>query len=434
MEKKYQTRPWKLWAKAKELRTSYYKDVMTAKEQGKLLVAGGTDSIVSLPAGLGPYIFFGGEPYGATLATDKALSLQCVEAVEGKKFARDMCAYMRNYWGSMFLDKSPWGKFPVSDFCMTLHFCDSHGKWYQQVSEYEKVPYFAIDFPVIPIGQRTEAKWKYLADQINDAIEWMQKKTGRKWDDEKFIQAVKNDCKSSYLWSKICELNKGIPATMDEKTMFSLYIIGVLERQTDRCVKFYEELLEEAQERVKDGIAAVATERLRVLHDSQPPWYFLDMWRYLESYGVVCVGAYYSYNLGGSVGELPDGSFGAIPTPEMQGNPLKTRQDAVNALAQWYGEKSITCTQFTLPQIRAPEVYRIIKDWKANGIIIHLNRGCEGTAMGQREVRIYLMEHDVPVMTYEGSMADHRDLDENRVRQRIDGFMQTLGLQKLAAK
>ena len=81
MEKKYETRPWKLWGKAKELRANYYKEVMTAKEQGKLLVAGGTDSIVSLPAGLGPYVFFGGEPYGATLATDKALSLQCVEAV-----------------------------------------------------------------------------------------------------------------------------------------------------------------------------------------------------------------------------------------------------------------------------------------------------------------------------------------------------------------
>ena len=38
---------------------------------------------------------------------------------------------------------------------------------------------------------------------------------------------------------------------------------------------FYYELRDEVRDRVKRGIAAVATERFRVMIDSQPPWGFL---------------------------------------------------------------------------------------------------------------------------------------------------------------
>ncbi len=426
---KYPTRPLKLWQKAKELRLNHYKDVANARQNGKLLVTGGTDGFTSLPAGLGDYAYLGGEPWGATISMDPVLATQCVEAMEARNYARDMCAYMRNYWGSMYLNKSPFGgPFPKPDFCLQGGFCDSHHKWFQHVAEFFKIPYFGIDIPLGEPNVGFDRKLQYLMGQLLDAIEWMEKITKRKYDDEKLIEAVHNDIESSALWSQICCLNKVIPAPMDEKMMFTLYIIAVLIRHEKESVNFYKELKAEIEERVRDGIAAVSTETVRLMHDSQPPWYFLKLWRYLEEYGAVVIGSFYSFTLSGFI-EKRNGVWLAGQTPRERGITLKTREDAVRILAEWYLKRNVT-QEFGLPWIKSQQMVEWSKEWKVNGFIIHLNRGCEGTAYGQMESRLELLKAGVPVMTYEGNMADKRELNEAQTLDRIDAFMESLGLKK----
>ncbi|MDO8635395.1 MAG: benzoyl-CoA reductase, bzd-type, subunit O, partial [Dehalococcoidia bacterium] len=145
----YKTAPLHSWKTAKALRMKHYHEVMEARGKGKLIVSGGTEGFVGLPAGLGDYVYLGGEPYGATIGSDPQFSQICSEAVEARGFARDLCSYMRNYWGSMFLNRFYFGgEFPKPDFCLQMNFCDSHAKWYQLVSDYYGVPYFSIDVPM----------------------------------------------------------------------------------------------------------------------------------------------------------------------------------------------------------------------------------------------------------------------------------------------
>jgi benzoyl-CoA reductase subunit B len=76
-------------------------------------------------------------------------------------------------------------------------------------------------------------------------------------------------------------------------------------------------------------------------------------------------------------------------------------------------------------------VEKIARQWKADAAIIHLNRGCEGTAQHQMETKIALSKM-VPTMSYEGNMADDREFDEARTLRLIDLFLtETLGLKKL---
>ena len=78
------------------------------------------------------------EPYGASLAHNIKLSLECLEAAEKNGYSRDLCSYMRNYWGSILIDKYAFGgSFPKPDFIWQDHICCSHAKWYQTVSELE---------------------------------------------------------------------------------------------------------------------------------------------------------------------------------------------------------------------------------------------------------------------------------------------------------
>ncbi len=53
---------------------------------------------------------------------------------------------------------------------------------------------------------------------------------------------------------------------------FHLALIVTL-RGTDVCVNYYRELLDEMEDRVKNGICAVPGEKYRILWDNLPIWY-----------------------------------------------------------------------------------------------------------------------------------------------------------------
>jgi hypothetical protein len=54
--------------------------------------------------------------------------------------------------------------------------------------------------------------------------------------------------------------------------MFSLYVLGTLEKSNDAFADFYEkDLYPEVRDRVDNKIAALANEQCRVMGDSQPP-------------------------------------------------------------------------------------------------------------------------------------------------------------------
>ena len=129
-ETKYPMEPLKCWNNAKVLRENYYKDFAEAHDKGGLRWAGGAWSFDAIPAGLGDDIYsLTGEPYGATVAFNDKLALECQEATEAKGFARDLCSYMRNYWGSILINKYAWPKFseefPKQDFIWQNHICCS---------------------------------------------------------------------------------------------------------------------------------------------------------------------------------------------------------------------------------------------------------------------------------------------------------------------
>lgn len=437
--KRYKTKPFDSWKLAKELRMNHYREIAESRtEKGKkLLIGGGTESMLGLPAGLGEYVFFGGEPYAASMsAGDPAFAVECMEATESAGFARDLCAYMRDYLGSFLLDRYYFGgPFPKADFYLQTHFCDTHGKWYQIVSEMVGVPYFSTDFVPLRWDETVEGrqqKVEFFTGQLLDAIEWMEKITGIKYQDELLIEAVKNEFRTTSLWAECAVLNQAIPAAMDEKSMYSFYILAVLMRHRPEVVRFYEILRDEMKDRVANQIAAVPTERFRLLHDSQPPWYALHIFRYLERFGVACVGANYEFGLSGGWDYKPGEYLRPAVPPQDRGVPLKDREDACRALAEWWLDYHLVARgiRFSGPG-RNALVMHMLKDWHCDGLMIHLNRGCEGLAVGQMEIRLALVEAGIPVMTYEGNVGDPREFDEGRTLARIDAFMESVGLKIL---
>lgn len=427
------------WGKAKEIRANYWKRYAEAKEKGQIRWTGGSWNLDPIAKGFGDeVVWLTSESYGAEIGYNPEFSRRCQEEVEKRGFARDLCAYLRNYWGSMFLNEyAAGGEFPKPDFCFQTHICCSHAKWYQVVSEHEGVPLVAIDcavgppFDFIERGEELEHRVRYVAEQSLDAIEQIEKITGRKFDDEKFIEAVYQEQRATSLWAEICVLNQAVPAPLDEKTIYALYSLLVLHKASKEVADFYEyDLKPEVEDRVRNKIAAVATERFRVIHDGQPPWSFLKLFRYLEQYGVVCVGSFYTFTLMGSW-DFKDGRL--TPPKPVDKSTLKTREDAAMAMARWRVTTNQMLNPFHVAWPKIEIMLSIVRDWKAQGAIVHYNRGCEGLSMHVAECRLALSKAGIPTCVYEGNMADDREFDEVAAMNRIDAFMESLGLQKLIA-
>jgi benzoyl-CoA reductase subunit B len=258
-----------------------------------------------------------------------------MDAAESVGFARDLCSYMRIYWGGMHLDKYLYGgKFPKPDFIFQTQICCSHSKWYQHVAKEEKVPQFYVDVGVGPYKDMNADRLDYVTNQLHDGIEFLEKVTGRKFDDEKFLKAVKNEMRSTSRWADICALNKVKPAPLDEKTMYSLYVLATLSKSSQWCADFYDELYDEVKDRVARGIAAVPNEKCRMMSDTQPPWSFLKIFRYLETYGAVSIGSLYTFALEGIWEDKPDGSWGGRTLPWEKGIEMNTRDQIAAPLCR----------------------------------------------------------------------------------------------------
>ncbi|MBW2121582.1 MAG: benzoyl-CoA reductase, bzd-type, subunit O, partial [Deltaproteobacteria bacterium] len=403
---KYPTEPLKCWTKAKELRKNFYRNFDQAHEKGGIRWMGSAWALDAVTCGLGRDVYcITGEPYGASCAFNRPLSARFLTAAENYGFSRDLCSYMRNYWGSILTDEYAFGgKFPKADFAFTQHICCSHAKWYQNACELEGgVPLFAIDVGAGPYppfaAEMYEHRVRYVAEQMLDAIDWMEEITGRKYDDELFLEGCWNDIRSTHTWAKICMLNRAVPAPLDEKSIYSLYVFGTLQKSNGEFADFYEELLEEVEDRVRRGIAAVANEQARVMTDTQPPWGFLGIYRHLETWGAVSIGSLYTFGLEGMwLYDEEEGEF--LPRP-MPGDKPKTREEACMMLADWHLSKP-EYQHFYHPEYKTKMMDAIARHWRVDGIILHYNRGCEGLSTGIAENRLGLLERGHKVMTYEG--------------------------------
>jgi len=432
---KYPTEPLQCWNKAKELRQRYYDDYAKAHEKGGIRWAGGAWSFDAVPMGLGPDVYpLTSEPYAASIAFDREFSKRCLEATEKKGYARDLCSYMRNYWGSVLLNEYAFGgPFPKPDFIWQDHVCCSHAKWYQVVRELEggDIPYYCVDVAVGPYQELSARQHgvQYVVDQMHEGIEFLESATGRQYDDALLIEAVKNECRSTSVWAEISALNKTVPAPLDEKTMYSLYVLGTLHKASKQVADLYEELRDEVRDRVARGVAAVGNERCRIITDTQPPWGFLKVFRYMEKYGCVSVGSLYTFALIGAWEDKPDGTWGPRTTPMEAGTPMETRDQALHILADWNLSKP-EWQHFYSPHIKSDLMLRMAKEWKLDGIMLHYNRGCEGLSLGIAENRLALIDAEIPVMVFEGNMGDESEFDEAATRNRIDSFMESLGVKR----
>jgi len=167
---------------------------------------------------------------------------------------------------------------------------------------------------------------------------------------------------------------------------------------------------------------------VRIMTDTQPPWGFLSIYRYLEKWGVVSIGSLYTFGLEG-MWLYDKENNDLIPRPLPEKKP-ETREEACTMLADWHLTKP-EYQHYYSPEYKTMMMDAIAKKWKVDAITLHYNRGCEGLSVGIAENRLGLLKRGHKVLTYEGNMGDEREFDKEGVKRRFDIFMDGMGLKKL---
>jgi benzoyl-CoA reductase subunit B len=155
----------------------------------------------------------------------------------------------------------------------------------------------------------------------------------------------------------------------------------------------------------------------------------MSFFNHVERYGALFIGGMVEFMLGGFE-RAPDGTWQLLRTLEERGFVVETRDDAIHLMVESMIENPGSCGFLVAPRI--DEAVRRARDWHADGVVLHCDRGCQAFPASMPEMRSVLAEHGVPTMVYESSCGDSRELNEAHVIGSLESFMEVLGLSPIS--
>ena len=421
---KYPTRPLKCYDKMIEVRGQLGRDTFSAPKRGKALVLGGEGGGHAL------YGAFDAEvipamPTGRDMR-DLSLLAKLNEAAEAKGFTRDCCSTLRialgAYYAGQFAVNAKTGEQLRPDIAVNMVMCQGQIKSHQIHGENFGIPVVDIELPWIT--HDPELAKKRFIEGLHIAIEEMEQGLGRKCDDEKLIQGTINEWRVRRSMSEIAMLQQTVPAPLRMRNIGSFFVFllrGAAYRSD--VADFYEFALEDVKERVRDGIAGFGNEKFRLLHEGNLPWFPVigEILRYPEKYDGVYIGSLNNFAMAGNFIIDEQGHWQPAPAPWERGVEIRTREDALNELAGFIVGQPF-CQLFQRPEHRLS----VARDWKIDGVVLAMDRGCVGITSGLLESANLLKENDILSVCYETSSSVPSDFDEKGYQRLLDRLMESL--------
>jgi benzoyl-CoA reductase subunit B len=429
----YETRPFsnEVWGMMKKMRREHFWRTWQAQEEGGICITGIAFGFQPLLAGFGTVATpsmgtgFTRVAREGTAADGLAKYVNITTAHGLTPMCGAIAAHLGQVWEGVSFKNPATGKEITPDFMYCAAGCHAIQKGSQMCGDILSLPMLYIDQP--PTENR-ENYLEYVTSQLLDAIEWIEKRTGKKFDDEKFISSVSFNIHTNAYWAKISDLSRNVPSPMSARQAASLHTPLVTMAYSKEVMDYLEALYAEMQQRVRDGIAGSPFERKRLSHQGGiHPMYRPDVLRWPEEYGAAFV---LGWGMGGGT-YTEDGQRILPRTLEERGIELKSREGAVRAMLDPFGFRDILGERNR--ETRRLNQLRRLKDWHIEGVMLHLARRCAATQVQIFDTKRDLEEAGIIVGTYEASEGDPNEFNEAIVREDFDRFFERLGLTKIGS-
>jgi benzoyl-CoA reductase subunit B len=345
-------------------------------------------------------------------------SLEPILLAEELGYATDNCAYVKADIGAYLKGITPTGSKLPKPTLVLCNFvgCNTYLKWFEHVAEFTGSPLYTIDVPFMRNDEVSRADVDYVVRQLEEVVALLERLTGRRFDYDRFKQAVGYSRRVESLWSRIKHLSKHAPSPFDAyfdaiTLMGPLYVY----RATKRGVTFFETALNELQDQILANKQSVNTERFRLVFEGPPPYPHFRVFRDMFSKWNACaVASTYS-----TVGGLWE--FGARHDPE---KPFES-------VALHMIEHNVTNRNLLQ---RYDQIKRYVEEWNADGVIIHFVKSCRLFSAGQGDMRDYFTKTlGVPTLYIESDLEDPRYFSEAQIKNRIDAYFEALEHHKMTA-
>ncbi len=261
----------------KKLMADHFYELDEASKTGRQKIAWCTSvGPAELLRGMGFLVYFP-ENHGAMLGATR-MATDLIPYANALGYSPDICSYLTSDVGSYLQKKSPLTmaynieSVPKPDVLVfNTNQCRDVQDWFSWYGRELNVPAIGVHTHR-DIGAIGSVQIQDIASQIEGLVPELEAVTGEKLDMDRFKEVLGYSRRTSELWRACLESASAIPSPW---TFFDATIHmgpAVVARGTQEAVDYYELLLPELEQRIKDGVAAVEGEKHRLYWEGMPIW------------------------------------------------------------------------------------------------------------------------------------------------------------------
>jgi benzoyl-CoA reductase/2-hydroxyglutaryl-CoA dehydratase subunit BcrC/BadD/HgdB len=303
------------------------------------------------------------------------------------------------------------GVAPIPDLLFFLSTpCNSLAMTYQVFEQLASIPSFKIDIPYWTYDRAGEFNddkvIDYMVTQIKELISWLEQQTDQKLNLEKFQETMGKVNQARQYILEFNELLKAVPCPVTSQAAMGNFLSMVGSGGTDKAVETTKYLRDTAAENVKNGIAGVPDEKIRIA------------WPYTH--------IFFDNNLLTWIEE----TFQAVVIMDLLGfyqvlpHDVSTTEKCYESLAKGTLDFSMIGT------CRGPIEYYIdflldyVKDYKIDCVIMPMQFACKHAySMARVSSEAVKEETDIPVYIFGCDPYDSREVTSESIRGGISDFI-----------
>ena len=318
----------------------------------------------------------------------------------------EVCPVIRSTIGAKMIELSPF--LEQSDALISVLTCDGMTKLSEILSDSKTV--WGMNVPRIKDSTQSLRFWNDEIKQMKTQIEQF---TGNKITRKNLKAAIETSHRATKAFRRLQELRKGNPVIMGRDAMLvnQSYQWDDKKRWTEKTEALCDEL--EARAQRKDWVCPIDTPRVMV---TGTPMFWPDNWKLptlveeSNPKGIIVADEQCS---------------GERILNDPVGVDEWSMDDMLNAIGERYLMAS-TCPCFTSKdgnEDRINWLLNKVKDWKVQGVIYYVVRGCMLYAMEYTRVKKALDKINVPVYYLD---TDYTREDVGQMKTRVEAFLEML--------
>ncbi|MBI4304629.1 MAG: 2-hydroxyacyl-CoA dehydratase [Chloroflexi bacterium] len=386
----------------------HWESLRKAKERGQKTVwCAGVPSILTSAMGIPTHLMPG---FGSYCAATKGIE-PLLEAAEADGQLIETCSYHRLHMGLLALHRKQLPirddlNLPVPDLMVVPRGCTEQSHYADAVHRYSGVPVVCIDMPPPHRGSDIPSNINYMERQLKEeAIPAIEKLLGRRYDFDKLSEMMATVKQVGILREECLALNKNIPApwTLVDIAV-SLGPVTIFPGKPG-TVEFYQAVKAELEERVKNKVGALPTEKYRLYWDAMIMWGWLGMIsRRFASWDTVLVAGRYPWE------------FWPYPERIEPSDPLRS-----------LAEQLILMFHKQPPQNAIPYLTGLIKDYSIDGAVIFSPRTCRLFGIAAPELANHIVRKlGVPTVVIDADVVDPKFFSEAQVNTRLQALFEMM--------